>query len=256
MSNGFDIRKIFGVILIIIGLFFCSATINSINDVRQMGGPMAISFFPLPELFLMAIGLMLLQAGAIISKMPIGKILLLLAIVSFGLVIRHLWLYPTIDGAYYISRFGIGFSDKYIVPDTWQHVLAFACTGTCLFFGITITFPHIFSDDKHSLIWQSSYDIILTIISVSIVLFAGWIYGYFCESLMSGTIPQSQIHVNIGKSCYMPIGLIILSFGLKKYSRLALILMISGSFTLLLEGITICSYDMSSLKSFFWDILI
>jgi len=239
------IRKILGIILISIGLFLSSATIDSINDVGRMGGPMAISLFPFIEIFFLTVGLLLLYLGAIISKIPTGKVLLLLSIVSSWLVIRHTWLYPTIDGAYYLLRFGRDFADSYYVPDDWQHVLAFTCTGTLLYFGITKTFHHVFSDESHSIEWQFGYHVLLCIFSVSIVFLSGWIYNFFNESLISGAISDSQRHMNTIKTCLMPLCLILLSCGLKKYKKFALVFMISGVSLLILIGITFSGFSQT-----------
>ena len=243
MAYRLYIRKILGIILIGIGLFLCSATISSINDVGHMHGPMAVNiFFPLIVLFLGTVGLLLLYLGAIVLKIPTGKVLLLLSIVSLLLVIRHTWLYPTIDGAYYLSRFGRDFADSYYVPDEWQHVLAFTCTATFLYFGITKTFYHVFSDESHSLKWQFGYRVLLCIFSVSIIFLSGWIYNFLGESLLSGAISDSQRHMNTIKACLMPLCLILLSCGLKKYKKFALVFMISGVSLLILIGTTFSGF--------------
>ena len=196
---------------------------------------MAISLFPFIEIFFLAVGLLLLYLGAIIFKIPTGKVLLLLSIVSSWLVIRHTWLYPTLDAHY---------ADSYFPPRDWQHVLAFTCTGTFLYFGITKIFHHVFSDESHSLEWQFGYHVLLCIFSVSIIFLSGWIYNFFSESLMSGTISNSQRHMNTIKTCLMPLCLILLSCGLKKYKKFALVFMISGVSMLVLIGVTFWGYSL------------
>ena len=162
-----------GILLIVIGIFITSTAIGSINATGSMGGPMAISYSPLIELFFIGIGVLFLHFGAKLSRIPSDKLYLLISVISFLYVISNVWFYPSFEGAYYMLRYGKGSTESITLPSLWEHVTALTTVAIFMYLGLTKTFRNIFSFVPKTKLWATTYRGIIFFIATGLVLILG-----------------------------------------------------------------------------------
>lgn len=227
-----------GLLLIVIGMFVSVASIGSIDAAKNMGGPMAISFSPLVDIFSIGVGVVLIHYGAVMLGISAGKPYLLLSVMSFGYVVSNVWRYPSTDGAYYMLRYGAENAELFNPPSSWEHVIALICVGVVMYFGLTKTLLSRFSFVPDTRWWAVMYRSAILLVAGGLFLALGLLYQFFSASLNSGGITESHQHINMLISFFIPIGLLIVSLVVRKYDKISLVLSLSSCLTLVLLSLS------------------
>ncbi len=244
IRKNLTVKNIPGTILIIAGLCLCSAGSGRINAVQNMGGPMGVSLYPFGEILYLGTGILFLTGGTILSAVPPGPVYLLLSLISFLPVLRNLWFYPVEDGAYYILRYGQNRAGGFSPPGPWQHFTGSACVTLFLFLGLSKTFNRFFSFNPPATGGKILYRGVLLLIAGGLFILLGNLYDSFVSSLISGNITDSQRFIYSARSYLLPVGLIITVPLIRRYDRIALLLLLGALVMLILLGVTSLAFRL------------
>lgn len=145
-------RPLLSIVCFALGSFLCLASATVMQVPTRTNGPMNIDVSPLAMVVSGLLGLALLWLAGTTKRWSFGWMLLIVACLMFFTALYQTSLYPSIDGAYYLLRYGYKAMENLAPPSASSHIAVQFWITLFLYAGAVLAFPRAFSEQEQSMV--------------------------------------------------------------------------------------------------------